>query len=44
SASAGCPGPGIGPQTKSSTEGEPGRRRASPAWKLEFRKKSHCMM
>ncbi|XP_055133439.2 pro-interleukin-16 isoform X2 [Symphalangus syndactylus] len=30
SASASCPGPGIGPQTKSSTEGEPGRRRASP--------------
>uniref|UniRef100_G3QR00 Pro-interleukin-16 n=1 Tax=Gorilla gorilla gorilla TaxID=9595 RepID=G3QR00_GORGO len=30
SASAGCPGPGIGPQTKSSTEGEPGWRRASP--------------
>ncbi|XP_065404357.1 pro-interleukin-16 isoform X3 [Macaca fascicularis] len=30
SASASCPGPGICPQTKSSTEGEPGRRRASP--------------
>ncbi|XP_030670764.1 pro-interleukin-16 isoform X1 [Nomascus leucogenys] len=30
SASASCPGPGIGLQTKSSTEGEPGRRRASP--------------
>ncbi|XP_017742327.1 PREDICTED: pro-interleukin-16 isoform X3 [Rhinopithecus bieti] len=30
SASASCPGPGICPQTKSSTEGEPGWRRASP--------------
>ncbi|XP_053449851.1 pro-interleukin-16 isoform X2 [Nycticebus coucang] len=26
-----CPGPGIGAQTTSSTEGEPGQRRASPA-------------
>ncbi|XP_033045096.1 pro-interleukin-16 isoform X1 [Trachypithecus francoisi] len=30
SASASCPGPGFCPQTKSSSEGEPGRRRASP--------------
>ncbi|XP_064222207.1 pro-interleukin-16 isoform X2 [Aotus nancymaae] len=30
SASASCPGPGVGPQTTSSTEGEPGQRRASP--------------
>ncbi|XP_037587525.1 pro-interleukin-16 [Cebus imitator] len=30
SASASCPGPGVGPQTTFSTEGEPGQRRASP--------------
>uniref|UniRef100_H0WVG8 Pro-interleukin-16 n=1 Tax=Otolemur garnettii TaxID=30611 RepID=H0WVG8_OTOGA len=30
-ATACCPGPGVGAQTTSSTEGEPGQRRASPA-------------